>query len=182
MNVKDIKTIGMYGAGTIGGGFAAYFALKGLNVNVYVRSEASKERAIPHIQGPIDSYVELGIVDDGQKIWEKIKITTDPAIVGIGECLYRGTLISMFLVMFILPQILYLGDQIVERTRFNIKVPEVTRSISGTVYVNGRVRGRVSGVVDAHIHGVIQGDVSGLVETGSYQTEEVRRADETNGL
>ena len=110
------------------------------------------------------------------------KITTDPAIVGIGECLYRGTLISMFLVMFILPQILYLGDQIVERTRFNIKVPEVTRSISGTVYVNGRVRGRVSGVVDAHIHGVIQGDVSGLVETGSYQTEEVRRADETNGL
>ena len=79
MNVKDIKTIGMYGAGTIGGGFAAYFALKGLNVNVYVRSEASKERAIPHIQGPIDSYVELGIVDDGQKIWDKIKITTDPA-------------------------------------------------------------------------------------------------------
>ncbi len=42
MNVKDIKTIAMYGAGTIGGGFAAYFALKGLNVNVYVRSEASK--------------------------------------------------------------------------------------------------------------------------------------------
>ena len=59
MNVKDIKTIAMYGAGTIGGGFAAYFALKGLNVNVYVRSEASKERAIPHIQGPIDSYVKL---------------------------------------------------------------------------------------------------------------------------
>lgn len=61
------------------GGFAAYFALKGLNVNVYVRSEASKERAIPHIQGPIDSYVKLGLLDDGQKIWEKIKITTDPA-------------------------------------------------------------------------------------------------------
>ena len=55
----------------------------------------------------------------------------------------------MFLVMFILPQILYLGDKIVERTRFNIKVPEVSRSANGTVYVNGRVRGRVSGVVDA---------------------------------
>lgn len=79
MNVKDIKTIGMYGAGTIGGGFAAYFALKGLNVNVYVRSEASKERALPKIQGPIDSYIKLGLVDDGQKLWDKIKITTDPA-------------------------------------------------------------------------------------------------------
>lgn len=91
MNVKDIKTIGMYGAGTIGGGFAAYFALKGLNVNVYVRSEASKERAIPHIQGPIDSYVKLGLLDDGQKIWEKIKITTDPAEAFTGVYLCRRT-------------------------------------------------------------------------------------------
>ena len=49
------------------------------------------------------------------------QITTEPAIVGIGECLCRGTLISMFLVMFILPQILYVGDKIVEKTRFNIK-------------------------------------------------------------
>ncbi|MBP1737695.1 MAG: FadB [Oscillospiraceae bacterium] len=79
MNVKDIKTIAMYGAGTIGGGFAAYFALKGLNVNVFVRSEDSKERAIPKIQEPIDSYVKYGIIDDGKKIWDKIKITTDPA-------------------------------------------------------------------------------------------------------
>ncbi len=79
MNVSDIKTIAMYGAGTIGGGFAAYFALKGLDVNVYVRSEASKERALPKIQGPIDSYVKYGIVDDAAKIWEKIHITTDPA-------------------------------------------------------------------------------------------------------
>lgn len=79
MNVKDIKTIAMYGAGTIGGGFAAYFALKGLNVNVYVRSEASIGRATPKIQEAIDSYVKYGLVDDGQKIWDKIKITTDPA-------------------------------------------------------------------------------------------------------
>ncbi len=43
------------------------------------------------------------------------QITTEPAIVGIGECLCRGTLISMFLVMFILPQILYVGDKSVEK-------------------------------------------------------------------
>ncbi|HIR57430.1 MAG TPA: MMPL family transporter [Candidatus Gallacutalibacter pullicola] len=101
-------------------------------------------------------------------------ITTEPAIVGIGECLCRGTLISIFLVMFILPQILILGDKIVERTRFNIKVPEVSRSAQGTVYVNGRVRGRISGMVDASIHGVIHGEVSGMLETGTYQTGEVQ--------
>ena len=107
------------------------------------------------------------------------RITTEPAIVGIGVCLCRGTLISMFLVMFILPQILFLGDQVVERTRFNLKVPEVSRTVHGTVYVNGRVRGRISGVVDAHIQGVIYGDISGMLETGNYQTKEASNTDET---
>ena len=45
--------------------------------------------------------------------------------------------------------------------------------------MNGHVRGRVSGVVDANIQGVIRGDVSGILETGSYQTEEVPEKDET---
>ena len=90
-----------------------------------------------------------------------------------------GTLISMFLVMFILPQILFLGDQVVERTRFNLKVPEVGRTVHGTVYVNGRVRGRISGVVDAHIQGVIYGDVSGMLETGNYQNKEASKDNET---
>ncbi len=104
-------------------------------------------------------------------------ITTEPAIAGIGECLCWGTLISIFLVMFILPQILFLGDKIVEKTRFNLKMPEVSRSVSGTVYVNGRVHGKVSGMIDAEIRGVIRGDVSGILETGIYQTEEPRTAE-----
>ena len=79
MNVKDIKTIAMYGAGTIGGGFAAYFALKGLNVNVYVRSEASIERAKPKVQVAIDSYVKYGLCENGDDLWARIKFTTDPA-------------------------------------------------------------------------------------------------------
>ncbi len=78
MRVEDIKKIAMYGAGTIGGGFAAYFALKGLEVNVYVRSEASKERAIPKIQGPIESYIKYGVADSAEELWSRIHITTDP--------------------------------------------------------------------------------------------------------
>ncbi len=79
MKAEDIKKIAMYGAGTIGGGFAAYFALKGLDVNVFVRSDASAERAKRAIQGPIDSFVKYGIVGDGKNIWERIFITTNPA-------------------------------------------------------------------------------------------------------
>ena len=95
------------------------------------------------------------------------KLSSEPAIVGIGENLSRGTLISIILVMFVLPQILLLGDLIVEKTRFNIKVPEVARTASGMVYVNGRIRGRVNGIVDASVHGVIRGEVSAVLDTGS---------------
>ena len=100
------------------------------------------------------------------------KISTDGAIVGIGECLSRGTVISMFLVLFVLPQILLLGDWIVEKTSFRVNVPEAMRRTTGTIYVNGRVRGRISGVVDANIQGVIHGDVSALIGTGAYQGQE----------
>ncbi len=79
MKLEDIKTIAMYGAGTIGGGFAAYFALKGLNVNVYVRSESSIERAKPKVQEAIDTYVKYGLVDSSETVWAKIKFTTDAA-------------------------------------------------------------------------------------------------------
>lgn len=95
------------------------------------------------------------------------KLSSEPAIVGIGENLSRGTLISIILVMFVLPQILLLGDLIVEKTRFNIKVPEVTKTVTGTVYVNGRIRGRVNGIVDASVHGIIRGDVSAVLDTGN---------------
>jgi 3-hydroxyacyl-CoA dehydrogenase len=78
VKVEDIKTIAMYGAGTIGGGFAAYFSLKGLNVNVFVRSEASIERAKPKVQEAIDSYVKYGIAQSADDIWSRIHFTTDP--------------------------------------------------------------------------------------------------------
>ena len=79
MQVEDIKKIAMYGAGTIGGGFAAYFSLKGLDVNVYVRSEESKSRAIPKIQEAIDSYLAHGVADSADDLWSRIYITTDPS-------------------------------------------------------------------------------------------------------
>ena len=101
------------------------------------------------------------------------KLSTNAVIAGIGSNLGRGTVISMFLVMGVLPQILLLGDIIIEKTKFSLPLPEVTKSTTGTVFVSGRVRGRVSGFVDANITGVIRGDVNAIVEAGNIrQTEE----------
>ena len=58
-----------------------------------------------------------------------------------------------------------LGDAIVERTAFNIKYPALTQisSASGKVYLDGRVRGTISGRIDAEVHGVLEGDVTAVV-------------------
>ena len=95
-------------------------------------------------------------------------LTTNPVIAAIGTCLGRGTIISMLLVLFVLPQILILGDTIIERTSFEMKgVAGMTRTASGTMHINGRVRGYINGVVDADINGVLHGQFSANVATGT---------------
>lgn len=48
-------------------------------------------------------------------------LSSDPAISSIGTALGRGTLLSIILVMGILPQLLVLGNKIIEKTSFNLK-------------------------------------------------------------
>lgn len=103
-------------------------------------------------------------------------ISTNGVIMSIGECLGRGTIISMILVLCVLPQILLMGNKLVEKTAFTIKPPEIVRTYHGTMMVNGRVRGRINGVVDANIHGVITGDFSAAVS--SEKIEETERLPE----
>ena len=95
-------------------------------------------------------------------------MTTNPVIASIGTCLGRGTIVSMLLVLFVLPQILILGDTIIERTSFEMKgVAGMTRTASGTMHINGRVRGYINGVVDADINGVLHGQFSANIATGT---------------
>ncbi len=98
-------------------------------------------------------------------------MTTNPVIAAIGTCLGRGTVISIVLVMAVLPQILLIGDTIVERTSFDVKVPvdlsRVNRTASGNMRVSGRVRGYVNGVIDAEIKGTLNGTLKASVTRGT---------------
>lgn len=96
-------------------------------------------------------------------------LSSDVAISSVGICLGRGTLISIFLVMFVLPQILLLGDVIIEKTSFTLKHRDLIQKRSGYIHVNGRVRGYVSGIVDAQITGIIHGEVSAQLETDNSE-------------
>lgn len=99
------------------------------------------------------------------------QLSSNPAISSIGSCLGRGTIISIILVMSVLPQILLLGDTIIERTAFTLKKPDIVQTGTGALRVNGHVRGYVQGVVNAEIHGTIQGRVSAVVDVGGMEPE-----------
>ncbi len=94
-------------------------------------------------------------------------ISSDPTVASIGICLGRGTILSIFLVMLVLPEILLLGDTIIERTKFDIKPPEITHEANSAMRLNGHIRGYVNGVMDAKVQGIIRGDIHAILNTGT---------------
>ena len=92
-------------------------------------------------------------------------LSSNGTISSIGVCLGRGTLISIVLVMGVLPQILLLGDTIIEKTSFTIKKRERTQVSSGKIAVTGLVHGYVNGRIDAIVNGIIIGDVDARIES-----------------
>ena len=100
------------------------------------------------------------------------RMTSEPTITGIGECLGRGTVISILLVMFALPQILILGDRIIAKTSFSISMPIRTQEEKGVMRVDGRIRGTVNGTVIGTITGIVIGDVQAVVLSGEMKNLE----------
>ena len=94
------------------------------------------------------------------------KMTSDCAIYGIGKCLGRGTIISILITMFVLPQILLVGDKVIELTAFVMNVPLSTKQRSGTMRIDGAIRGHIDGNVTGVIHAVVKGNVSAFIENG----------------
>lgn len=103
------------------------------------------------------------------------QIASDATVASIGTALGRGTLISIGLVLFVLPQILLLGDLIIEKTALTINLPQATRrDVSGKMTVNGHVKGYVQGEIDADIKGSFNGSMQASFDTkllGTKQTE-----------
>lgn len=100
------------------------------------------------------------------------QMTSEAAIVGIGQSLGRGTILSMFLVLFVLPQILLIGGGIVDKTSF--AVPSVTTKAEkhGKVYVNGMVRGEIHGSVHGMMRANVDGDVDLRLLSGGFSADD----------
>lgn len=96
-------------------------------------------------------------------------LSSENTVASIGICLGRGTLLSMLMVMGVLPQILLLGDSVVEKTSFSINRSTQLQSLSGTMRVNGHLRGYVNGFIDADIRGIVNGTVRASVDISKVE-------------
>jgi hypothetical protein len=96
-------------------------------------------------------------------------MTSEPCISGIGECLGRGTIISIIAVLFALPQILLFGDKIIDLTSFDVNIPTAAmqQRESGVVYIDGVVQGHIDGEFIGAIRGTIIGNVDIRVKSGN---------------
>ena len=98
-------------------------------------------------------------------------MTSEAAIVGIGQSLGRGTIISMFLVLFVLPQILLLGGGIADKTSFSVAAPKRQETGHGHYFVDGVVSGEIHGRISGVVRANIEGDVDLRLISGSSNAE-----------
>ena len=96
-------------------------------------------------------------------------MTSNEIISGIGLYIGSGTSISIFLVMCVLPQMLLIGDIIIRKTSFSINRNTSSQHKTGLIRIDGRVRGKLNGVIDADIHGLFRGELTGIVDIGDVK-------------
>ena len=92
-------------------------------------------------------------------------ISTDATVSAMGTTLGRGTLTSIVLVLCVLPQVLLLGDWIIEKTAFTMNLAREQKDVAGRVRITGHVRGYVQGEIDADVQGVFHGQMKVAVDT-----------------
>ncbi len=94
-------------------------------------------------------------------------LSAQPVVSTMGICLGRGTIISILLVLCVLPAILVLGDAVIERTSFRLKVPvPIAQAAEGALSVKGHISGQISGRIDAEINGTVHGTIHAAVSSG----------------
>lgn len=107
------------------------------------------------------------------------QMTSEAAIVGIGQSLGRGTILSMFLVLFVLPQILLIGGNIADKTSFSVKTSaHKKKETHGLIFVDGMVNGEIHGSVNGTMRASIYGDANLRLISGELTEENAQEQGE----
>ena len=74
--------------------------------------------------------------------------------------------------MFALPQILLLGEKVIEKTSFAVSIPIKMEKTTGLIRVDGIVSGQVEGNIVGEMHGFIRGNANLLVSMGNVEQQQ----------
>jgi predicted RND superfamily exporter protein len=100
------------------------------------------------------------------------QLSSNAAVCGIGQCLGRGTILSIITVMFVLPQILLLGEKVIDKTSFAVSMPLKLERNYGLMRVDGVVQGQINGTVMGEFHGLVRGEANIFVNMGKVEQQE----------
>ena len=114
-------------------------------------------------------------------------ISTSPVNAIMGQCIGRGTVISMLLVLFVLPCVLVIGNKIIDATSFQMKGPDISeREDMGTMRIKGRMHGYVEGIIDGEVDAIVHGRVHAAVVAGNLavdmQKEDINAVEEARRI
>ncbi len=99
-------------------------------------------------------------------------ISTSPVNAIMGQCIGRGTVISMMLVLFVLPCVLVIGNKIIDATSFEMKGPDILeREDVGTMHIKGRLHGYVEGYIEGEVDAIVRGRVHAAVVSGNLAVD-----------
>ena len=80
MDIKDIKKIAIFGAGTMGPGLAQVFASGGYDVYMYSRKETTLAQAVSIVETNVKTYIERGLLPEGSLDGIMNRITTTQSV------------------------------------------------------------------------------------------------------
>jgi hypothetical protein len=100
------------------------------------------------------------------------QLSSNAAVCGIGQCLGRGTILSIITVMFVLPQILLLGEKVIDKTSFAVSMPLKLERNTGLMRVDGVVQGQINGTVMGEFHGLVRGEANIFVNMGKVEQQD----------
>jgi predicted RND superfamily exporter protein len=100
-------------------------------------------------------------------------MSSEQTIASLGGNLGRGTVISIILVLFVLPQLLLISDKLVDKTSFTLfkKKEERATEADGKMHVCGHVSGEISGNIEGVIDAYIDGNVNLKLLSGNIDEE-----------
>ena len=100
-------------------------------------------------------------------------MSSEQTIASLGGNLGRGTVISIILVLFVLPQLLLISDKLVDKTSFTLFKKKEAKACetNGVMRVNGLVSGEIHGIINGRIDAIVDGDVNLTLKSGEINEE-----------